>query len=133
MPLTRTTSILEPELDHLVSQTIGACIAVHRGLGPGLSEVIYSKALVLELNWVGLGVEVEKAVPVRYRGEVLCHQRVDLLVEQRVVVEVKSVEALHPVHVAQAAGYLRLTNLKVALLVNFNVAVLKQGLRRIVR
>lgn len=105
---------------------------MHKGLGPGLSEAVYSKALVLELNWVGLEVEAEKPVPVRYRGEVLCQQRIDLLVGRRLVVEVKSVEALHPVHIAQATSYLRLTRLRVALLVNFNVPMLKEGLKRIV-
>lgn len=132
MPLTKTASTLEPRLELLVSQAIGACITVHRELGPGLGEAVYSRALVMELNWLGLGVEAEKPVPVRYRNEVLCQQRVDLLVEEQLVVEVKSVESLHPVHVAQAVAYLRLTKLKVALLVNFNVPLLKHGLKRIV-
>lgn len=132
MPLVRTTGVLPEELENIVTQTIGACIAVHRRLGPGLSETIYQRALMVELKFHGLAAEFEKPVPVHYRGELLCNQRIDLVVEDGLIVEVKSVEAIHAVHVAQAVGYLRLTGLRVALVVNFNVPVLRQGIRRVV-
>jgi GxxExxY protein len=126
MTLTRTAATLPEELELLVSQTIGACLAVHRELGPGMNEGVYSRALALELASRGLAFETEKPLPVRYRGRLLCHQRVDLLVEGQLVIEVKSVGALHAVHIAQAISYLRLTRTRVALVVNFNVSVLKQ-------
>ena len=80
----------------------------------------------------GFSFESEKAVPVRYKDRLLCYQRIDLFVDSRLVVELKSVEELHPVHVAQVVSYVRLTGSRLGLLVNFNVPLLKQGIRRIV-
>ena len=97
-----------------------------------MSEGVYAAATRLELNERGIPFETEKSYPVRYRGKLLCHQRLDLFVGQRLVIEIKSVERLHPVHVAQVVSYLRLTGARVGLLVNFNVPMLKQGIRRIV-
>ena len=125
-------STLPPELDALVTETIGALLVVHRELGSGMSESVYSAAACLELAERRIPFETEKILPVRYRGKFLCHQRVDLFVDGRLVVEIKSVERLHPVHVAQVVSYLRLSGVRVGLLVNFNVAMLKQGIRRIV-
>ena len=128
----RIASTLPPELDRLVVQTIGALLAVHRELGSGMSESVYAAAARVELTERGIPFENERACAVRYRGRLLCHQRIDLLVDGRLVVELKSVDALHPVHVAQVVSYLRLTGAGAGLLVNFNVPILKQGLRRIV-
>jgi GxxExxY protein len=81
---------------------------------------------------MGIKFEREKRVPVRYRGQLLCHQRVDVLVESQLVLEIKSVERIHSLHVAQTVGYLRITGVRVGLLVNFNVQILKYGIRRVV-
>jgi GxxExxY protein len=128
----RIASTLPPELDLLVTQTIGAVLAVHRELGAGMSESVYAAAARVELAERGVPFESEKAVAVRYRGKLLCHQRLDLFVDSRLVVEIKSVEQIHAVHVAQLVSYLRLTGARAGLLVNFNVPILKQGLRRVV-
>src|ERR1019366_4678541 len=103
----RIVSTLPPELDDLVRRTIGALIAVHRGLGPGMNESIYHAAAEVELMARGIRFESERSVPVRYRGHLLGHQRIDLLIEGRVIVELKSVEQLHPAHIAQAVSCLR--------------------------
>jgi GxxExxY protein len=128
----RIISPLPPELDALVQQVIGALLTVHRELGPGMNEGVYAAATRFELTERGIPFEAEKTYPVRYRGRLLCHQRLDLLVDGRLVIEIKSVERLHPAHVAQVVSYLRLTNTRVGLLVNFNALLLKQGIRRIV-
>jgi GxxExxY protein len=113
---------------------IGAAIEVHRALGPGLLESTYRVCLRHELEQRGLTVASEVPVPVEYRGVRLdCGYRIDLLVEGAVVVELKSVEGLLPVHEAQLITYLRLSGLRVGLLINFNVPVLKDGIvRRVV-
>ncbi|HEY3043439.1 MAG TPA: GxxExxY protein [Vicinamibacterales bacterium] len=132
MTALRIASALPPELDALVEQVIGALLAVHRELGSGMSEGVYAAATRLELRERGIPFETEKTFPVRYREKLLCHQRLDLFVDQRLVIEIKSVERLHPVHRAQVVSYLRLTGARVGLLVNFNVPLLKQGIRRVV-
>jgi GxxExxY protein len=129
----RLLSPLSPELEELIRRTIGAMLIVHRELGSGMSEAVYAVALRIELSAHGMAFESEKLLPVRYRGQLIGQHRVDLLVDGRLVVEVKSVESLHPVHVAQVVTYLRLTGARAGLLVNFNVPLLKQGIRRIVR
>ena len=97
-----------------------------------MSEGVYAAATRLELNERGIPFEAERRYPVMYRGRLLCHQRLDLFVDRRLVLEIKSVERLHPVHVAQVVSYLRLSGARVGLLVNFNVPISKQGIRRIV-
>ena len=129
----RLLSPLSPELEELIRRTIGAMLIVHRELGSGMSEAVYAAALRIELSARGIAFESEKLLPVRYRGQLIGQHRVDLLVEGQLVVEVKSVESLHPVHVAQVVSYLRLTGARAGVLVNFNVPLLKQGIRRIVR
>jgi GxxExxY protein len=129
----RLVSTLPPDLEDLVQRTIGALLDVHRELGPGMSESVYAAALQLELESRGIPFESEKPVPVRYKGHLIGHHRIDLLVDRRLVVEIKSVECIHSVHVAQAVSYLRVTGARIALLVNFNVPLLKQGIRRVVR
>lgn len=128
----RIVSTLSPELEDLVRRAIGGLLDVHRELSSGMSEAVYSAAARVELTARGIPFETERTFPVRYRGHLLGHQRIDLLVHSRLIVEIKSVEQLQPVHVAQVVGYLRVTGARVALLVNFNVPILKQGIRRIV-
>ncbi len=112
---------------------IGAAVEVHRALGPGLLESAYKACLALELAERGLTVERERALPLLYRGQTVgIGYRIDLLVEGRVIVEVKSVARLEPVHAAQLLSYLRLANRRIGLLFNFNVTILtRHGLRRV--
>jgi GxxExxY protein len=121
------------KLNHITDQVIGAAIEVHRALGPGLLESAYEACLAFELAQRGLKVEPQKPLPVVYKEVHLdCGYRLDLLVENAVIVEIKAVESLAPIHQAQLLSYLRLSGCKVGLLINFNVKVLKDGLRRLV-
>jgi GxxExxY protein len=116
----------------LSHEIIGAAIEVHRLLGPGLLESIYEAALCRELRIRDITVERQITLPVNYKGEVLeCHVKLDLLVERNVIVEVKSLEKLMSVHKAQLLTYLRLQNLWLGLLINFNVEILRDGVRRV--
>lgn len=126
------SSPLSTEAEVIMSRTIGCAIAVHKALGPGFPESIYQRALRLELEARGLSYEYEKPVLVRYRGIDLHGQRVDLLVENQIVVEVKAVARLDDVHRAQLMSYLRTTGLRGGLLLNFHVPVLPKGMQRIV-
>ncbi len=120
-------------LDQLTRRIIGGAIEVHRGLGPGLLESAYEVCLAFELRQMGLKVEEQKPLPVCYKNVKLdCGYRLDLVVEDAVIVEIKAVERLSPIHDAQLLSYLRLSNKKVGLLLNFHVRVLKNGLKRIV-
>jgi len=121
-------------LDALTEQIIGAAINVHRELGPGLLESTYEACLAFELVERGVGFERQRGLPVIYRGRRLeCGYRIDLLVERVIVVELKAVDRLEPIHTAQVITYLRLSHLRVGLLINFNVRWLRVGgLRRIV-
>ena len=111
---------------------IGAAIEVHRVIGPGLLESVYEAALCRELWLRGLHVERQVSVPVSYKGQTLdCSVKLDLLIEQSVVVEAKAVDKLVPIHTAQLLTYLRLQNLWLGLLINFNVTSLRAGLRRV--
>jgi GxxExxY protein len=117
----------------LTEAIIGGAIRVHRDKGPGLLESAYVECLVLEFRDLGLTVMRKLSVPLTYRGRTLeTTYELDLLVEGKVIVEVKAVTALAPVHSAQLLTYLKLTGLPVGLLINFNVPVLKQGIRRLV-
>jgi len=112
---------------------IGAAICVHRELGPGLLESAYEACLAFELSERKLKIERQKALPVVYRRVQLdCGYRIDLLVEDQVVVELKAVENLEPIHEAQLLSYLKLSKCKVGLLINFNVKILRKGIRRLV-
>ena len=120
-------------LDSITRRIIGGAIEVHRRLGPGLLESAYEVCLAFELRQMGLIVEEQKPLPVSYREVKLdCGYRLDLVVEDSVVVEIKAVDQLAPIHVAQLLSYLRLSNKRVGLLINFHVRVLKNGLKRIV-
>ena len=116
----------------LTRRIIGCAVEVHRRLGPGLLENVYESALCIELRTQGLSYERQIGIPLYYRGELISEHRPDLVVEKEVVVEVKSVERLSPLHWAQVLTYLRVTGLKVGLLLNFNSPTLRAGTRRIV-
>jgi len=120
-------------LNRITESIIGAAIEVHRALGPGLLESAYEACLAFEPAQRGLQVEQQKPLPVLYREVKLdCGYRLDLLVEEAVIVEVKAVDRLMPIHQAQLLSYLKLSGCKVGLLINFNVKVLKDGIRRVV-
>lgn len=121
------------EINKITETIIGAAIAVHKSLGPGLLESAYEACLAFELVDRGLSVERQKALPVIYRDIKLdCGYRLDLLVGEKVIVELKSIDRLLPIHSAQLLSYLKLSGCKVGLLINFNVKILKSGLRRII-
>jgi len=115
-----------------MTETIGCAIAVHRALGPGFLESIFRKAMRVELEARRLAYESERPVTVNYRGIEITGQRVDLIVERVIVVELKSVVRLDEVHRAQVISYLRTTGLRGGLLINFRVSTLSRGLRRVV-
>ena len=115
----------------LIDQVIGAAIAVHEALGPGFVEAIYGKSLAIELSTQAIPFIEEQPIAVHYRGESVGAGRLDFLVHNRLIVELKSVESLLPIHTAQVISYLKITNLPFGLLINFNVPILKQGLRRV--
>jgi GxxExxY protein len=120
-------------LDQISRRIIGAAIEVHRHLGPGLLESAYQSCLAFELRHLGLKVEEQKSLPVVYKQVKLdCGYRLDLVVEDEIIVEIKAIEKLLPIHEAQLLSYLRLANKRAGLLMNFHVPVLKNGLKRIV-
>jgi len=119
------------DLNKITDAVIGAAIEVHRRLGPGLLESAYHECLCKELNLRGVPFEREKPLRLEYKGlELECGYRLDILIANSVVIEIKSVETLIPVHEAQLITYLKLGGWKIGLLINFNVAVLKDGIRR---
>lgn len=118
--------------DPLTERIIGCAIAVHRELGPGLLESTYEKALCIELEEKGLSFERQTTIPVVYKGRPIGDYRMDLLVEDEVIVEIKSVERLIPVYEAQLLTYLKITGKKTGLLLNFNAALMKDGMKRLV-
>ena len=120
----------ENELSEII---IGAAIKVHKNLGPGLLESAYEECLYYELEKLQLTVEKQKPMPLIYEDVTLdIGYRLDIMVENKVVIEIKSVEALNDVHLAQILTYLKLSNCKLGLLINFNVSLLKNGIRRVV-
>ena len=141
-------TLLFPATHDLSDRVIGAAITVHRQLGPGLLESAYRRCLAFELGMRGLGCRSEVPVGIAgivlstmlvpvgiaYKGQVLEEAfRIDLLVEERLVVELKAVDRLHPIHVSQVVTYLKLGGYDTGLLINFNVGVLKDGLKRVLR
>ena len=119
--------------EDITDRILGAAIAVHRVLGPGLKEQSYHAALAIEFSAIGLSFQREPTLAVSDRGIVVGHHVPDFIVENAVVLELKAVAGLDPVFTAQVLTYLRVTGLKVGLLVNFNVDALKFGVKRIVR
>ena len=117
----------------LTDKIIGAAIEVHRELGPGLLESIYQACLARELTLRGIPFQREQALPISYKGiSIDCGYRIDFLIADKVVVELKAIAALLPIHEAQLLTYLKLTGIKVGLLINFNKVVLINGLKRMV-
>jgi GxxExxY protein len=118
----------------LSEQVLRACIEVHRHLGPGLLESAYEQCLCHELSLTGLSFERQRPLPVTYKGVTLdCGYRLDVVVEEKLVLELKAVDRLLSIHQAQVLTYLKLTGLDVGLLVNFNTPVLRSGIRRLTR
>ena len=119
--------------NEMATKIIGCAIDVHKVLGPGLLESAYQECLYYKLKKVGLKVEKEKPMPLVFEEVKLeCGYRIDLLVENKVVIELKSVEALNDVHLAQTLTYMKLGKYKLGLLINFNVTLLKQGVKRVI-
>jgi GxxExxY protein len=121
------------EFENITREIIGAAIEVHKQLGPGLLESAYEECLIFELQQKGYKVERQKPVPVIYKEIKLDYgYRIDILVENKVLLELKSIEAIAPVHEAQILTYMKFSGIKIGLLMNFNVTVLKNGLKRFV-
>ena len=121
------------ELNKITEKIINGAISVHKELGPGLLESAYEACLVYELASQNLKVERQKSLPLRYRGIQLdCGYRLDLLIEESIIMEIKAIEKLEPIHEAQLLSYLKLSKCPVGLLINFNVKVLRDGIRRLV-
>jgi GxxExxY protein len=119
--------------NELSNHVIRSAIEVHAALGPGLLESAYKECLYYEIARTGLTVEKEKPMPLVYEEVKLeCGYRIDLLIERKLVIEIKSVEALNDIHLAQTLTYMKLGNYKLGLLLNFNVARLKDGIKRVV-
>lgn len=123
----------EVDGDNLTGEVIGAAIEVHRVLGAGYLESLYQGALALELRSRGIRFEKEKIIAVTYKGNPIGESRLDFLIENTLVVELKAVANLTPLHEAQVLSYLKATNNNLALLINFNVTRLKNGIKRIIR
>ena len=130
----KTAKKREPdaELDHLAQLVIGAAIEVHRTLGPGFLESVYEEALCIELSLRGVPFTRQAGFNVNYRGQEVGQGRVDVLIAGKLIVELIAVEALAPVHMAQTISYLKMTGCALGLLINFNVPILKNGIRRVV-
>ncbi len=121
------------EFDELSRRMIGCAIEVHRNLGPGLLESTYRQCLACELSHAGVPFQMEVPLPVRYKDVLLdCGYRIDLLVRSDLIVEIKSVETLLPIHQAQILTYMRLARILIGLLMNFNVTKLQNGIKRFV-
>ncbi|MCA9598072.1 MAG: GxxExxY protein [Myxococcales bacterium] len=133
--LAKDAGMAEPsaEIDHLARRVIGAAIEVHRCLGPGFLEAVYEEALCVELALHGIRFARQVPVGVKYKGELVGEARLDLLVEDELVVELKAVESIAPIHWAQVLSYLKATRHRLGLLINFNVDVLQRGIKRVVR
>lgn len=125
---------MEPdkELDQLAHEVIGAAIEVHRILGPGFLESVYEEALCIELTLRGIPFERQYAISLDYKEHLVGESRLDLLVAGKLIVELKSVDELAPIHFSQVISYLKATSHKLGLLINFNVPILKEGIKRII-
>jgi GxxExxY protein len=121
------------DFEEISNKVIGCAIEVHRILGPGLLESAYEQSLAREMYLSGISFEVQLPLPVEYKGIRLdCGYRIDLLIEDKLIVELKSVEKILPIHEAQILTYMKLANIKVGLLINFNAVRLKDGIKRFV-
>jgi GxxExxY protein len=120
------------EVDAMASAVLQACVEVHRVLGPGFFEGVYERALDLELTLRGLAFIRQPAITVVYKDRLVGDVRPDFLIAERLIVELKTADTLAPIHLAQALSYLKATHIRLALVINFNVAVLLRGVRRVV-
>ena len=121
------------EFDELSNRVIGCALTVHRELGPGLLESTYEQCLANELKLNGIAFKLQYSLPVEYKGERLeCGYRVDLFIEEKLIIELKCVEQIKGIHEAQLLTYMKLAGVKIGLLMNFNVAKLKNGIKRFV-
>jgi GxxExxY protein len=124
---------LHMDINELSSNIIGAAIEVHKNLGPGLLESAYEECLCVELKLRGLSFERQKSLSLEYKGKKLdCGYRLDIVVEGKIIVELKSCEKIEPIHTAQLLTYLKLAKLNLGLLLNFNVPVMRDGIARLV-
>lgn len=130
--LTRVPPRLPPQLEAIVTRTIGCALRVHQTLGPGYSEIVYHDAMAIELEVSDLAFSRDLVVPVTYRGRPLRDYRLDLVVDRLVVVEIKAVERLHPMHQTQILSYMKAGRLPVGLLMNFQSEYLRSQMRRFV-
>jgi GxxExxY protein len=120
------------DINEITGAVIGAAIEVHKALGPGLLESVYEECLAIELELRKIPFERQRQIPIRYKErEIGSVYRIDFLVDNRVIVELKACEDILPIHEAQLLTYLKLTGIKIGLLINFNVHVLKEGIRRL--
>jgi GxxExxY protein len=125
--------VAKKDINNLTSDIIGSAIEVHKAIGPGLLESAYEECLCYELSLRGVYYERQKPLPVVYKGKELdCGYRLDLVVESAVILELKSCEKIEPIHKAQLLTYLKLSGLKIGLLFNFNVEIMKRGIVRVV-
>jgi GxxExxY protein len=128
------SSPLPSELEELSKVLVDSAFKVHQALGPGLLESVYEACLCVELNDRGIAFEAQSPVDIIYNGKrVDAGLRIDLLVERSIILELKAVDKLMPIHQAQLLTYLKLTNLRLGLLINFNVALFKEGVKRMIR
>lgn len=130
--LTRVPPRLPPELEAIVTRTIGCALRVHQALGPGYAEAVYHDAVAIELDDSGISFAREVPVALMYRGRKIRDQRLDLVVDRLSVVEIKAVDRLHPIHQTQILSYMKSARLPVGLLMNFQTEYLKSQLRRFV-
>jgi GxxExxY protein len=132
MELEHQDSGIEPEIEELGRNIIGAAIEVHRIIGPGFPESVYRKALSVELSLRGIEHACEAPLPVFYKGVEVGEGRIDVLVQKSIVVELKTVQSLGDVHRSQVIAYLQGTRLRLGYLINFNVPILRDGIKRII-
>lgn len=125
-------SELSEEIEILYERIIGVAIEVHNQLGPGFLESVYEKAICYELANQGITYERQKEITILYKGQPISGQRLDLIVSNKLILEIKAVEVISPVHIAQTLSYLKATNLRAGLILNFKVGLMKSGIRRIV-
>jgi GxxExxY protein len=129
-----TANLAEPKrrVDELAHQVIGAAIEVHRILGPGFLESVYEEALAIEFDLRGIPYERQKPMVLQFKGNTVGDSRLDFLVGDELVVELKAVEAIHPIFPAKVIHYLKMSGLQLGLIINFHVVLLKDGIKRIV-
>ena len=122
--------LVETPTHDITDRIIGCAVEVHSNLGPGLLESLYETAMSIEMTRAGISFKRQAPMPLYYKGELLSEHRVDLVVEDAVVVEIKSIERLAPIHIAQMLTYLRVADLRTGLMLNFNSQTMRAGLRR---